>query len=168
MCIRDRRSLFSAGAAQRVIACRMQQARSYMHLDTVFGFVDRDAVTLYPPVVEGMRVFSLRPGDRDDRFEITEEAGLVSAVADALGVRELRTIPTGGDPDQAAREQWDDANNVVALEPGIVVGFARNTRTNAALRAAGIEVIEIDGTELGKGRGGCHCMTCPVSRDPVE
>jgi arginine deiminase len=162
------RALFSAGAAQRVIACRMQQDRSYMHLDTVFSFVDRDAVTLFPSIVDGMKVFSIRPGDREDHFEITEEAGLLEAVADALGVRELRTIPTGGDSFQAAREQWDDANNVVALEPGVVVGYARNERTNANLRNAGIEVIEIDGTELGKGRGGCHCMTCPVARDGLE
>ena len=162
------RALFSAGAAQRVIACRMQQDRSYMHLDTVFSLVDRDAATLYPQVVEAMNVFSIRPSDREDHFEITEERGLLEAVADALGVRELRTIPTGGNVFQAAREQWDDANNVVALEPGVVVGYERNIRTNANLRAAGIEVIEIDGTELGKGRGGCHCMTCPVSRDGLE
>jgi arginine deiminase len=115
-----------------------------------------------------MKVFSIRPGDREDHFEITEEPGLLEAVADALGVRELRTIPTGGDSFQSAREQWDDANNVVALEPGVVVGYARNERTNANLRNAGIEVIEIDGTELGKGRGGCHCMTCPVARDGLE
>lgn len=162
------RALFSAGAAERVIACRMQQDRSYMHLDTVFGFLDRDAVTVYPQVVEGMRVFSIRPGDREDHFEIAEEAGLLPAVADALGVRELRVVPTGGDAFQSAREQWDDANNVVAIEPGVVVGYARNTNTNAAMRAAGIEVIEIDGTELGKGRGGCHCMTCPIARDAAE
>jgi arginine deiminase len=161
-------ALFAGGAAERVIACRMQQDRSYMHLDTVFGFVDRDAVTLYPQVVEAMQVFSMRPGNRDDHFDITEESGLLAAVTDALGVRKLRTIPTGGDPFQAAREQWDDANNVVAIEPGVVVAYARNTRTNGNLRAAGIEVIEIDGTELGKGRGGCHCMTCPVQRDGLD
>ncbi len=160
--------LFQAQAVDRVIVCRMAQARSYMHLDTVFGFVDRDAVTLFPPVVEGMRVFSLRPGDREDSFEIAEEKGLLDAVADALGVGELRVIPTGGDSFQAVREQWDDANNVVALEPGVVVAYSKNTNTNALLKAAGIEVIEIEGSELGKGRGGCHCMTCPIARDALD
>jgi len=159
------RTLFSAGAAERVIACRMQQDRSYMHVDTVFGLVDRDAVTLYPPVVDAMKVFSVRPGDGEDAFDITEEKSLLDAVGDALGVRKLRVIPTGGDSFQAAREQWDDANNVVAIEPGVVVAYAKNTRTNAKLRAAGIEVVEIEGAELGKGRGGCHCMTCPLERD---
>jgi arginine deiminase len=136
-----------------------------MHLDTVFGFLDHDAVTLYPPVVEGMQVFSIRPGKREDLFEIAEEKGLLEAVSDALGVRDLRVVPTGGDTFQAAREQWYDANNVVALEPGVVIGYAHNERTNEALREAGIEVLEIDGSELGKGRGGCHCMTCPLERE---
>jgi len=84
-----------------------------------------------------------------------------------LHVKELRVIPTGGDSFQAAREQWDDANNVVALEPGVVVGYSKNTNTNALLRQAGIEVIEIEGGELGKGRGGCHCMTCPIEREAL-
>lgn len=161
-------SLFEAGAAERVIACRMPQDRAYMHLDTVLTFVDHDAVTLYAPVVDSMKVYSVRPGSAAGTFEITEEQSLLDAVADALRVPAIRAIPTGGDQFQAAREQWDDANNVVALEPGVVIGYSKNTRTNAALRDAGVEVIEIEGSELGKGRGGCHCMTCPISRDPSD
>ena len=116
-----------------------------------------------------MRVYSLRPSDDGkDVFDITEEDGLLEAVADAIGVRSLRAIPTGGDDFRASREQWDDANNVVALEPGVVVAYSKNSATNAALRAAGIEVLEVEGGELGKGRGGCHCMTCPLLRDGLE
>lgn len=159
------RSLFSSGVADRVIACRMQLDRAYMHVDTVFNMLDRDAVTLYPPVVDAMTVYSIRPGDGDDTFDICEEKDLLTAVADALGQRELRVVPTGGDSFQSAREQWDDANNVVALEPGVVLAYAHNVRTNKNLRDAGIEVIEIDGSQLGKGRGGCHCMTCPIERE---
>jgi arginine deiminase len=161
------RALFTAGSAERIIACRMPQNRAYMHVDTVLGFLDRDAVTLYPPVIESMKVYSIRPGDAPDAFEITEERDLLSALSDALGVARMRVVPTGGDSFQAAREQWDDGNNIVALEPGVVVGYSKNSHTNARLRAAGIEVIEVEGSELGKGRGGCHCMTCPISRDGI-
>jgi arginine deiminase len=123
---------------------------------------------MYPPVIESMQVYSIRPGEAADCFDITAEKSLLDAVADALEVKKLRVIPTGGDAFQAAREQWDDGNNVVALEPGVVIGYSKNMHTNAALRNAGIEVFEIEGSELGKGRGGCHCMTCPISRDALE
>jgi len=161
-------ALFAAGEADRVIVCRMAQQRAYMHLDTVMTFVDHDAVTLFPPVIEDMQVFSVRPGDSHDSFEVTEEVGILEACADALDVPKIRTIETGGDHFQAAREQWDDANNVVAIEPGVVVAYSKNVHTNAKMRAAGIEVLEIEGSELGKGRGGGHCMTCPIVRDPVR
>ena len=138
-----------------------------MHLDTVFTMLDRDAVTLYPKVMNNVRAISLRPGSVPGRFHVTEEKDFLSAVADALGVKKLRVVETGGDAYQAEREQWDDGNNVVALEPGVVVAYERNTYTIAKMRAAGIEVLPIEGFELGKGRGGGHCMTCPLLRDPV-
>lgn len=160
-------SLFAAGAAERVIACQMTKDRAHMHLDTVFTFLDRDAVTAYPAVVDRIAAFSLRPGDVEGTLDVRREPDFLGAVADALGLDRLRVVTTGGDGYQAEREQWDDGNNVVALEPGVVVGYSKNEFTNQKLRDAGIEVLEIDGSELGRGRGGGHCMTCPLLRDPV-
>jgi arginine deiminase len=161
------KALFAKGAAERVIAAVMTKDRAHMHLDTVFTLLDRDKATAYPTVVEGIRSVSLRPGSKPGTLDVRPDKDFVSAVADALGVRKLHVVETGGDAPQQAREQWDDGNNVVALEPGVVVAYERNTFTISKMREAGVEVVTIAGFELGKGRGGGHCMTCPVVRDPI-
>ena len=161
------RALFEKGAAERVIAAVMTKDRAHMHLDTVFTMLDRDKATAYPQVVGGIRAISLRPGSKPGTLDVREDKDFVSAVADALGIPKLNIVETGGDRYQQEREQWDDGNNVVALEPGVVVAYERNTFTIAKMREAGVEVVEIAGFELGKGRGGGHCMTCPVERDPL-
>jgi arginine deiminase len=159
------RNMFAAGAARLVIGAQMPRERAAMHLDTVFTFCNRDVATLYAPVVSQIVPILFRPGGPTGVQGEVSERSFIDEVKDALGIEDLKLVTTGGDEFEAERNQWDDGNNVVALEPGVVVAYERNEATNAKLAKAGVEVLAIAGQELGRGRGGGHCMTCPVVRD---
>ncbi|GAA2535251.1 arginine deiminase [Mycolicibacterium diernhoferi] len=159
------RSLFDDELAHTVLAVPIAQERAQMHLDTVCTMVDVDAVVMYPNIVDSLSAFTIRRSAGGVRID--DEAPFVRAAADAMGIDRLRVIDTGLDPVTAEREQWDDGNNTLALAPGVVVAYERNSQTNARLADSGIEVLTIAASELGTGRGGPRCMSCPAARDPV-
>jgi arginine deiminase len=158
--------LFASGLASAVLVVPIAQERATMHLDTVCTMVDADAVVMYPAVADTLAAHLVTPDDGGGLRVDPPEPFLVAA-AKAMGIDTLRVIDTGLDPVTAEREQWDDGNNTLAIAPRVCVAYERNVVTNSRLEEAGIEVLRIAGSELGSGRGGPRCMSCPIERDPV-
>jgi arginine deiminase len=160
------RRVFATGVGHTVLVLPITQERATMHLDTICTMVDTDAVVMYPAVAHTLTAYAVTHGDGDE-LAVSAPLPFLRAAAEAMGIDRLRMIDTGLDPVTAEREQWDDGNNTLCIAPRLAVAYERNVETNSRLEDAGIEVVRISGSELGSGRGGPRCMSCPVTRDPL-
>jgi arginine deiminase len=159
------RTLFDRGLVDTVLAVPIAQERATMHLDTVCTMVDVDAVVMYPNIADTLEAYTVTDGGE---LHVDGPEPFLVAAAKAMRIDTLRVIDTGLDPITAEREQWDDGNNTLAIGPRLAVAYERNVETNERLGEAGIEVVQIAGSELGSGRGGPRCMSCPIARDPLQ